>query len=79
MELLFYELLQLAPKSALIKNFGLRYVCGVFRYNTIILNIYFFGFFKDKEIRQWDIENCDDIKLVMEQNKNLGNKLTNVR
>ena len=35
--------------------------------------------FKDKEIRQWDIENCDDIKLVMEQNKNLGNRLTNVR
>lgn len=32
---------------------------------------------KDKEIRQWDIENCDDIKLVMEQNKNLGSKLTN--
>ncbi|CAF0763944.1 unnamed protein product [Brachionus calyciflorus] len=32
---------------------------------------------KDKEIRQWDIKNCENIKLVVEQNKNFGNKLIN--
>ena len=34
---------------------------------------------KDKQIRQWDVENCDNIKVVVEQNKNLGNKLIQVR
>ena len=33
---------------------------------------------KDKEIRLWDIENCDSIKKVAEQNMNLGKKVVNV-
>jgi hypothetical protein len=43
-----------------------------------VFEAYFLSLFKDKEIRQWDIENCDSIKLVAEQNKTLGDKLTNV-
>ena len=33
---------------------------------------------KDKAIREYDIENCDNIKLVMEQYRTLGNKLIRV-
>jgi WD repeat-containing protein 88 len=33
---------------------------------------------KDKEIRCWDIENCDNIKQVEQQNKLLGNKIITV-
>ncbi|RNA35068.1 WD repeat-containing 88 [Brachionus plicatilis] len=32
---------------------------------------------KDRQIREWDITNCENIKLVIEQNKNFGNKLIN--
>lgn len=34
---------------------------------------------KDGGIREWDIENRENIKLVVEQNKNLGSKLITVR
>ncbi len=33
---------------------------------------------KDKVIREYDIEHCDNIKLVMEQYRTLGNKLIRV-
>lgn len=36
-------------------------------------------YFKDREIRLWDIENCENIKIVAEQNFALGKKIVNVR
>jgi WD40 repeat protein len=33
---------------------------------------------KDKQIQQWEITNVDKIRLVIEQNKNLGHKLVKV-
>ncbi len=35
-----------------------------------------FLFMKDCDVRLWHIENCDEIKQVIEQNKNLKNMKT---
>jgi hypothetical protein len=35
--------------------------------------MYFFRVIKDCDIRLWHVENCDNIKQVMEQNKTLKN------
>jgi hypothetical protein len=44
--------------------------------NGSICSSLFLGFIKDCDIRLWHIENCDDIKQVIEQNERLKNVKT---
>ncbi len=43
------------------------------RENSLGYLMYFSRVIKDCDIRLWHVENCDNIKQVMEQNKTLKN------